>query len=358
MKLSKLDVIFFAVGSCFLTLCFGYYYYRPLCKNYAKDFSVNCWADSNRPEVFVSGEPFGIKLISDGVMVVDLQKGDCPAKECGIKTGDIILSVNGQKVNSNAEISQIIRNCNGQTVSVEIKRSGEIKSLKLTPCVCDGSYRAGMWVRDSSAGIGTLTFYTQDGTFGGLGHAVCDIDTGEIVPIKDGEVGDVTIHDFRKSQNGTPGALLGGFTSKGSVGEIFLNEENGVFGKIDAKNFNGKSMEIAYKSEVKKGDAQILTTLDGKTPQYYDVKIKEVRLNGKLTKNLVIEVCDKELLSKTGGILQGMSGSPIIQNGRLVGAVTHVFVNDVTTGYGVFAENMYNTALNMEISHTFLPLCA
>lgn len=330
--------------------------YTPRWTNYAEkskkvvaceNFQVASTGEAQRPRVFASGEPFGIKLLSDGVMVVDLQKGDCPAKECGIKIGDIILSVNGQAVSSNDEISQLIRGCDGQTIRLEISRNGEKKTIKLTPEICDGSYRAGMWVRNSSAGIGTLTFFTQNGLFGGLGHGVCDIDTGDLVPLRDGEVSDVEIHDFQKSQNGKPGALLGGFTAKGKVGEIFANEENGVFGEISTENFDGISLPLGYKSEVSKGEAYILTTIDGKTPKSYEVQIKEVRPSGS-TKNLVIEVTDAELLEKTGGILQGMSGSPIIQNGRLVGAVTHVFVNDVKMGYGVFAEDMYNAVISQE----------
>lgn len=365
MKTSKLGGIFFGVAFALAFLCLSYYYYRPPLKNYVNDgnnFAVfhdlTPCANGQRPQVYVSGEPFGIKLLSDGVMVVDLQKGDCAAKKCGIKAGDIILCANGCKVDSNAEISDIIKNCDGQTIEFEIRRNGEIKTVKVTPDVCDGSYRAGMWVRDSSAGIGTLTFFTKDGTFGGLGHPVCDIDTNKIIPIKDGKVADVVISDFKKSKNGSPGALLGGFTPKGDVGEIYLNEQNGVFGKIKTENFTENLMELGYKNEVKTGKAQILTTVDGKTPQLYEIQIKEIKHGDSSSKNMVIQVTDKELIAKTGGILQGMSGSPIIQNGRLVGAVTHVFVNDVTMGYGVFAQSMYETATSDKNAFGLLELSA
>lgn len=305
------------------------------------------------PLLIPGGEPFGIKLISDGVMVVDFQDGECPAKESGIRCGDIILSINGQSVSSNAEISQLIRNCDGQTVKIVLLRDGEEKTIKLTPEIFDGSYRAGMWVRDSSAGIGTLTFYTQDGIFGGLGHPVCDIDTGEAVPIKHGEAADVCIHDYNKSENGKPGALLGGFTSKGEIGEIYANEENGVFGQLSDFSTNKAAIPLGFRQEIVKGKAEIYTTIDGKTPEKYEISIEEIRLDGQTTKNLVIKVTDERLLSKTGGILQGMSGSPIIQNGKLIGAVTHVFVNDVTMGYGVFADEMYNTAISSAQSSAF-----
>ena len=296
------------------------------------------------PMLYVGGEPFGIKLLSDGVMVVDLQD-DCPAKDCGIKCGDIILSINGTEVSSNSQISEIIRNSDGETLKVLLTRDGENKTVKLTPEVSDGSYRAGMWVRDSSAGIGTLTFYSSDGIFGGLGHPVCDVDTGEIVPIKDGEAADVSIHSFKKSKDGKPGALLGGFTSKGSVGEIYSNEESGIFGRLDKIDQAKAAIPLGFRQEIQKGKATIYTTIDGKTPKEYEISIEEIRLDGSNSKNLVIKVTDEELLSKTGGILQGMSGSPIIQNGKLVGAVTHVFVNDVTMGYGIFADEMYEKAL-------------
>lgn len=298
------------------------------------------------PLLVPGGEPFGIKLISDGVMVVDLASGASPAKDCGIKEGDIILSVNGVEVSSNADISKLIRNCDGQTVKLVIRRDGEKKTVKLTPEVVDGSYRAGMWVRDSSAGIGTVTFYSSDGIFGGLGHPVCDVDTGDTVPIKEGEAADVSIHSFQKSENGNPGALLGGFTNKGSIGEIYANKENGVFGRLTSFDTSKQAIPLGFRQEIKKGDATILTTIDGTTPCEYKISIEEIRLDGSDTKNLVIKVTDEKLLRKTGGILQGMSGSPIIQNGKLVGAVTHVFVNDVTMGYGVFADEMYNTALS------------
>ena len=194
--------------------------------------------------------------------------------------------------------------------------------------------------------MGTVTFYCEDGIFGGLGHPVCDIDTGDAVPIKDGEASDVTIHSFEKSKDGKPGALLGGFTPKGAVGEIFLNEENGVFGQMWNIPKDKEPIPLGYKQEIQKGKAHILTTIDGKTPEKYEISIEEIHLDGRNSKNLVIKITDEKLLSQTGGILQVMSGSPIIQNGRLVGAVTHVFVNDVTMGYGIFAENMINTAVS------------
>ncbi|MBE6836699.1 MAG: SpoIVB peptidase [Ruminococcus sp.] len=305
------------------------------------------------PLLYPGGEPFGIKLISDGVMVIDFESDSCPAIKCGIKCGDIILSVDGKEVTSNAEISKLIRNCNGQTVKVKIRRDGEEKTVTLTPEVADGSYRAGMWVRDSSAGIGTVTFYCQDKTFGGLGHAVCDIDTGDIVPIRDGEASDVIIHDYQKSYDGAPGALLGGFTQKGSIGEIFANEESGIFGQMEDIPKDKTPIPLGYKQEIQKGKAHIYTTINGKTPEKYEISIEEIHLDGKDTKNMVIKITDKDLLSQTGGILQGMSGSPIIQNGKLIGAVTHVFVNDVTMGYGIFAENMLNTAITKSPSNGF-----
>lgn len=376
-KAIKLTASVFLIFSILLLVISGYYYYRLPDKFYvshsnrlvlsscreilpikSKDNNKtslrllgivpikNVTTDTiDAPLLYVGGEPFGIKLISEGVMVVDFENDFCPAKKCGIKTGDIILSVNGSEISSKSDISQLIRNCDGQTIELLINRNGENKTVKLTPEICEGSYRAGMWVRDSSAGIGTVTFYCENGIFGGLGHPVCDIDTGEIVPIKKGEASDVAIHDYEKSRNGNPGALLGGFTQKGELGEIYSNEENGVFGKMNNIPSQKTPIPLGYKQEVVKGKAFIYATIDGKTPEKYQISIEEIRLDGNNTKNMVIKITDERLLSKTGGILQGMSGSPIIQNGKLIGAVTHVFVNDVTMGYGVFADEMYATAI-------------
>lgn len=300
------------------------------------------------PLLSPGGEAFGIKLISDGVMVVDLQKGSCAAEKCGIKQGDVIISIDGEEVGTNREVAQAIRDAGGETVPVVVRRDGEEMTIKLTPELTSGSYRAGMWVRDSSAGIGTLTFFQPEtGIFGGLGHPVCDPDTGDAVPIKEGKAAPVTIHGLNKSENGAPGALLGSFAGGPSLGDIYENSGCGVFGVMERPLTDKPLIPLGFRQDVRCGEAYIYASLDGSAPKKYSIFIEEVDLNSSDRKDLVIRVTDKQLLKKTGGILQGMSGSPIIQNGRLVGAITHVFVKTADMGYGIFADRMYSEAVNV-----------
>jgi stage IV sporulation protein B len=301
--------------------------------------------------VVLGGIPFGIKLYADGVMVVSLSDVDSalgnirPAQNAGIKVGDIIVSINGQNVYTNEEVADIVKRSNGKQLRFHIRRNklafdvsfSAVKSLK------ENTYKIGAWVRDSSAGIGTVTFYDPaTKSLAGLGHAVCDVDTGEIIPISSGELVPARIYGVTKSESGTPGELRGGF-ELGSFGPLLTNCDKGVYGCCE--HFNGERLPLMLKQDVKRGKAEIYTTVNGTKPQYYDIEILELRyrdLSG--TRSIVIEITDPDLLSQTGGIVQGMSGSPIIQNGKLVGAVTHVFVNDPTRGYAIFAENMLETA--------------
>ena len=304
------------------------------------------------------GSPFGIKLLTQGVMVVGLSEIttpyglSCPAKEAGFKVGDVILSIDGETLLENGIVSKIIENSDGKSLSFEISRDNEKMSISLTPAFCTdtNSYKSGIWVRDSTAGIGTVTYYDEDtGAFAGLGHAVCDIDTGNILPLLSGEVGPVNISGVIKGAVGTPGELIGGFTSNDSIGTILYNTDAGVFGKLDSAPTDNEKIPIAYKQEVQVGPAKIYSTVEGDTPRAYDILIEKIDLDSNsLTKNMVIRVVDEDLLNKSGGIVQGMSGSPIIQNDKLIGAVTHVFVNNPTMGYGIFCENMIDSAENIE----------
>lgn len=306
----------------------------------------------DRPVLVPGGNPFGIKILTDGVMVVgmgDVADGvPSPALEAGIKTGDIIISVNGQKVLSNSEIAAIISGSNGKEVTVLLKRGQTEMQISLKPVYSEsyGCYVAGMYVRDSTAGIGTITFYDpKTGIFGGLGHPVCDVDTGEIMPISSGEVVNVFINGINKGEPGEPGELLGNFTSVFPIGRITLNNEAGLFGKLNSAPNLNSAIPMAMRQEVQLGDAAILSTISGDKPEEYKIKIEKIDLNdtGK-SKNMVIRIVDQRLLDAAGGIVQGMSGSPIIQNGMLVGAVTHVFVNDPAKGYGIFCDTMYEYA--------------
>lgn len=302
-----------------------------------------------RPSLYPCGEPFGIKLITDGVMVVDLQKIDnsSPAKDCGIREGDIIVSIDGEKVKSNADVAKIIRATNGEECSVKIKRGKNDLTLTLQPKLDGGCYKAGMWVRDSSAGIGTLTFYDEEtGTFGGLGHAVCDADTKEPLPLSTGSVGEIRLTGLNRSRSGNPGQLLGEFANSSSTGEILKNCTSGVFGTLNSNPSQHKAIPLGFRQEVTTGKATILTSVDNSGPKEYEISIEQINMSEDAEHDLVIKVTDPELLEKAGGIVQGMSGSPIIQNGRLAGAVTHVFIEDSSMGYGIFADEMYSNAVS------------
>ncbi|HIT19751.1 MAG TPA: SpoIVB peptidase [Candidatus Fimivivens faecavium] len=304
----------------------------------------------DRDMVIPGGRPFGIKMFTEGVMVVGMSDMDVsgqmqnPAKRAGIKAGDIILEMNGQKVSFNEDVGKIVSESNGQPVDVMVKRDDKVFHTSLQPISSptDGVFRAGIWVRDSSAGIGTMTYYNPaTGVFGGLGHAICDIDTGDIMPLASGEAVDVTITGVNRGSSGSPGELKGMFSGTSAIGSLILNGETGVFGTCGFSPIQAEPVELAVRSEVELGPATIYTTVNGKTPEAFSIVIEKIAAgDNNPTKNMVIRVTDPKLLEKTGGIVQGMSGSPILQNGRLVGAVTHVFVNDPTRGYGIFAENM------------------
>ena len=305
------------------------------------------------PEIMLApcGTPFGVKILTDGVIVVglnDITTADGtvnPGKQANIQTGDIIYKINGVEVSSNDDVAKAISSSKGETVSVELQRDGKNLTLPLTPALSsiDNTYKAGLWVRDSSAGIGNVSFYDpQTGAFGGLGHAISDVDTGEVLPVLKGDVVNVKIHDIVKGTVGTPGELRGSFVSNESCGTITVNNDSGVFGTMYEAPYYDRLVPMGLKQEIQTGKATILTTINGSTPKEYEIEIEKFNLfENSPTKNMVIRITDPELLELCGGIVQGMSGSPILQNGKLVGAVTHVFVNDPTRGYAIFAENMY-----------------
>ena len=305
---------------------------------------------SQRRMVVPGGSPFGIKMFTDGVMVVgmsDIQVGSenvNPAKEAGLKIGDMITHMNGKKLQRTADIKEIIASSQGRPVTVSVRRGDTHLELSLTPVLSalDRGYKAGIWVRDSSAGIGTMTYYDPEtGIFAGLGHGVCDVDTGAIMPLSSGEIVDVNISGCNMGQSGKPGELKGTFSTDKPIGRLLINSEFGLFGVMNGSYFGTDPIPMAYRSEVKPGPAVILSTISGNKPQSFDILIEKVNYSDIApTKNMVIKIIDKKLLSTTRGIVQGMSGSPIIQDGKLVGAVTHVFVNDPAKGYGIFAENM------------------
>lgn len=308
-------------------------------------------------EVVVLGTPFGIKMFTEGVLVVgfsdvETENGTVnPSVDAGIKKGDIILQLNGTAVESNSEVQTIVKNNKEKPISALIKRNDETFTVSITPKLSknDNSYKIGLWIRDSSAGIGTLTFYDPNNdVLAGLGHGICDTDTGELLPCERGQFVGAEIVGVKKSTSKTTGELQGVFAG-GQIAEISDNDITGVYGTDCEKGTDGIVMPIGLKQEITLSKAQILTTLDNGEPKYYECAIKKVYHNdSSKIKNMVIQVTDKELLEKTGGIVQGMSGSPIVQNGKLIGAVTHVFVNDSTKGYGIFIENMLETVQSIE----------
>ena len=259
--------------------------------------------------------------------------------------GDRVIRIGSTATEDNDAVKQALEAAQGGAVEVVYVRSGEQRQTSLTP-VWDASsaqWRAGMWVRDSSAGVGTLTFADEEkGVFAGLGHPISDSDTGESIALRSGEIVPCQITGCSKGTAGSPGELKGRFLSAHAIGTIRINGENGVYGSTRAQ-FAGQKMEVAFAQEVEAGDAEIWTTTAGETPRAYRVKIEKIS-DADPRRNMVLRVVDRELLAQTGGIVQGMSGSPILQNGRLVGAVTHVLVNDPTRGYGIFAQTMLEQA--------------
>lgn len=313
----------------------------------------------DRPLLVPGGTPFGIKMLTKGVVVIGLADIDSkngaisPSKEAGLKVGDIILSVDGQIVESNQDIARVIEKTDGKTVDIVLQRDEREMELEISPVFSTAGqcYKAGIWVRDSSAGIGTVTYFDPaTSAFGSLGHPVCDVDTGEILPLDTGEVVPVAIGDVIKAQSGVPGELSGSFISESPIGMLMKNTQTGLFGTLNFCPSAYDQIPMALRQEVKIGPATIYTTISGTSPCEYNILIEKIDLNDDtITKNIVIKVTDPKLLATTGGIVQGMSGSPIIQNGKLIGAVTHVFVKDPTKGYGIFCENMYKYSKDIEI---------
>lgn len=303
--------------------------------------------------LYPGGMAFGVKLFTRGVLVVGISGVTgfgftvSPATEAGIQKGDVLLSVNGAEIDSAEALKAAIEAAGANAVEIRLRRGEETISTTLYPALSaeDNKYRAGLWVRDSTAGIGTITYIdAESGAFAGLGHGICDSDTGALMPLGRGVVVNVDITGVKKGAAGIPGELKGSFDNV-QRGTIESNTETGVYGTLDSPPQEaGEPMPVGLKDELKLGKAYIYTTLDGNTPARYEIEIEKIYKNSGKTKNFLIRVTDSALLEQAGGIVQGMSGSPIMQNGKLVGAVTHVLVNDPTRGYGIFIENMLESA--------------
>lgn len=299
-----------------------------------------------RQKVYPGGMAFGVRLYMRGVMIVGMSPVETsagelnPAYDSGLRSGDIIIKIDGNEVNASADVSAAI--ARGETLTFDIERAGEPMTFKMTPVPSvDGLYKAGLWIRDSTAGIGTVTFITENGDFMGLGHGICDVDTGELIPMRDGEVSDVTISGINPGRAGVPGELKGYFGQQ-KIGVLTKNTACGVMGSLYQKpaNIPEGALDMGLRDDVREGDAYIYCMLDDNTVSKYSIKILKIDRYSTDNKSFLIEITDPALLARTGGIVQGMSGSPIIQDGKLIGAVTHVLVNDPARGYGIFIENM------------------
>lgn len=303
--------------------------------------------------VYPSGESCGVKILTDGVLVISVTgikdfMGNTisPAGISGILPGDFIKSINGKEIKNTKSFINTVRSNGSKPMKIEYLRDGVLKKTAITPIKSpSGEYVLGIWARDSTAGLGTLTFYTGDKSgFAALGHSITDVDTDEIMSVKDGDLVKSKIISATKGEKGKAGELTGVFEEPTvKIGTIKLNCDFGIYGNVKNKNLlKGMTpVPIGLKSDIKPGKAKIITTVDKNIPEEFEVEIIKInKQNSPDVKGLVIKVTDKKLIKKTGGIVQGMSGSPIVQNGKLVGAVTHVFVNDPTRGYGIFIENM------------------
>lgn len=303
--------------------------------------------------LYPGGLPFGVKFYTDGLIVIgfsDIEDGNGrsnPAYDAGLREKDVITKINGKPATGVSQLTEEVERTGGGELTLTCKRAGRDYVVHVTPkySETEGRYRTGLLIRDSGAGIGTLTFIDPNSlAFGGLGHGICDGDTGELIPMDRGSVLNVTISGITKGASGAPGEIKGYFSSD-KTGSLISNTACGVYGHLASlpDGLPEEPLPIAQRSELRDGDAYIYCTLDDSgIPCRYAVKISDINRSATGNKCFTVKVTDPKLIEKTGGIVRGMSGSPIIQNGKLVGAVTHVLVNDPTSGYGIFIENMLN----------------
>lgn len=286
------------------------------------------------------GHTVGIKLFSKGVVVVKLSDGGTPARTCGLRTGDVIIQCGGSTVTSSEQFQSLLQTCGG-TAELEVRRNGNSVTLSVEPERNDqGVYCIGAWIRDSMAGIGTMTYYDPaTATFGALGHGITDVDTAQLMPFSNGSILPSTVKAVKKGEAGSAGELRGDFDLTGDLGDLYANTASGVFGTLDGDYAPAQAQAVPT-GEPETGAAVIRSNIRGDEVREYTVEILKTVPNSRDGRDMVLSVTDPELIEATGGIVQGMSGSPILQNGKLVGAVTHVLLNDPTKGYGISIETM------------------
>ncbi len=289
--------------------------------------------------VIVGGNIVGLKVQSDGVTIVEFTEK--APQQVGLKRGDILQKIDGISIKTVQEVAKAVEESEGRPLKLTVLRGSETKEFILSATQTTEGKKLGILVRDEVTGVGTLTYYDpQSGTFGALGHGISDGTT--LLPVSQGEVLDSQVAAVTKGKSGKPGCLQGMVCSREKNGEILKNTPQGIFGTMQAPQ--GTELPIAERKEIQTGKATILSNVRGKEVRQYDVQILEIYPNEKNDRNLLIKITDHDLLEQTGGIVQGMSGSPIIQNGKLIGAVTHVLIDDPTRGYGIFIENMMQAA--------------
>ncbi|KHD13547.1 SpoIVB peptidase [Clostridium butyricum] len=309
-------------------------------------------------ELYPGGVPIGVRVSSEGVLVVGYsdieinnEKEESPGKVGGLEIGDVILKINGIEMHNSRDLVKAIKQSEKDSIKVDILRHGEnITKIVTLKKENNKEYKIGLWIRDSTAGVGTMTFYDDASKkFGALGHPITDSDTNEPFLIKDGDVIESSIISIRKGEKGSPGELKGIFINESNpTGEIDKNTQSGIFGQLNSnilQKSDIKRLKVGFRDEIVPGKAKIITTIDENGPQEYEIEIEKLlNQNVASSKSMVIKVTDPRLLEKTGGIVQGMSGSPIIQNNKIVGAVTHVLINKPDTGYGIYIEWMLQDA--------------
>lgn len=305
-----------------------------------------------RSKVIPSGEPVGIYMKTKGVLVVGtgavngMDGIDYEPAASIVQSGDYILGINGIPIENKKDLIKQINESNGSDITLEVERKGEVINLNVKPVMTGvDEYKAGIWVRDDTQGIGTMTYVDEESNYGALGHGISDVDTSTLLSLQNGKLYPTDIMSVVKGEKGVPGELAGiiRYDDSKVFGSITQNSEAGIFGKVSDQyrhEMTGEPVDVALKQEIETGPATILSSVDGEVKEY-TIEIEKVLINSKdINKSMVIHVTDERLLSLTGGIVQGMSGSPILQNGKLIGAVTHVFIQDSTSGFGIFAENM------------------
>ena len=307
-----------------------------------------------KTKVVPMGNLIGAKLYTSGVLVVgmseiqgDDQQKHKPYEGSGIEEGDMIVEMDSKKIANTDELVETVNSSKGKVIQIKYVRNDETITTSIQPIKSeDNEYKLGLWVRDAAAGVGTLTFYEPStGKFAALGHGIVDVDTGDIINIANGELVTSNLVAIKKGEKGTPGEIKGSIDSGVTIGNISKNTNFGVFGLVSNKNnlnLNGaKEYEVALRSEIQTGEAEIIRELENEKKEQYKIEISKIYTSNNYdNKSMMIKITDERLLQKTGGIIQGMSGSPIIQNGKFVGAITNVLVSDPTTGYAIFGDLM------------------